>query len=48
MSEESDATTTYPEIEIFENNEAEDNENNHDIYNIYIYIYIYIYNTYNV
>ena len=44
MSEESDATTTYPEIEIFENNEAEDNENNHDIYNIYIYIY----NTYNI
>ena len=29
--EESDATTIYPDIEIFENNEAEDNENNHNI-----------------
>ena len=29
--EESDATTVYPDIEIFENNEAEDNENNHNI-----------------
>ena len=29
--EESDATTIYPDIGTFENNEAEDNENNHDI-----------------
>ena len=29
--EESDATTTYPDIESFENNEVEDHENNHDI-----------------
>ena len=29
--EESHATTTYPDIESFENTEAEDNENNHDI-----------------
>ena len=29
--EESDATTTYPDIESFENNELEDHENNHDI-----------------
>ena len=29
--EESDATTIYPDIENFENNEAEDNENNHNI-----------------
>ena len=32
MSErESDATITYPEIESFENNEAEDNKNSHEI-----------------
>ena len=29
--EDSNATTTYPDIESFENNEAEDNKNNHDI-----------------
>ena len=29
--EESDTTTIYPDIGTFENNEAEDNENNHDI-----------------
>ena len=29
--EESDATTTYPDIKSFENNEAEDHENNRDI-----------------
>ena len=29
--EESDATTTYPDIESFQNNEVEDHENNHDI-----------------
>ena len=30
--EESHATTAYPDIESFENTEAEDNENNHDIH----------------
>ena len=30
--EESNATTIYPDIGTSENNEAEDNENNHDIH----------------
>ena len=29
--EENDATTTYPDIESFENNEVEDHKNNHNI-----------------
>ena len=29
--EESDATTAYPDISNFENNEAKDNRNNYDI-----------------
>ena len=29
--EDSDTTTTYPDVECFENNEAEGNKNNHNI-----------------
>ena len=50
MSEESDATTTQPQIKIFEDNEAEDNEiiTMYILIYIYIYIYIIIHTIYNI